>query len=404
MRRSTTMRILLICLAVGFTLTSCGGGDGGGGSSGTNLTSFTSADQAASSSALVGGVFQLSSTLGQAVDLASGSVPTGYAPRKSKTAGTDKIKNVDPRLKDAVDKMMNQLQIPAVKSALVKAQAAKNRPLAPVSDGGPCSGGGSFTVNGTNSSVPGSYDEYTIDISLTACKDSSTLPYTEITGQMHLYHKVMLDGSSETAEMTITNLTAKAYDSGSALTTIVMNGTFKDNDNVTDGSTYADGSFSISDASSNIVLNFSKVNNVWTTSTDASGTTDVDTINGSFSFTITSGAQSQSLNISVTNLQDKLFTDTVTGDKDEWINGTVSIDFTPDEVGCVEGTFAMSTASATPVHTPSISSCPTSGTFTINNATIEFGKPDGTKVTATVNGAQKIFNDCTELDSGGVCS
>lgn len=400
---------LVISLSL-WALASCGGG-GGNSDGGTQLTAT---QKAAASASAAEGAIALSSNVAGSADMASGYIPAGYAPgKRGPRAGTDAIANIDPRLKKVVDKMHVQMQRPAVRNTLSKAAAINKILSAPSTIF--CVSGGSYVVSDTISSS-GTATTHTLTVTYNACKDNF---YNNIiNGSISATHTIDAVATSESATVTITNLTDTTYyDTSYTQETdiLALNGTFTSNStgNLTAGTASALGAFTwtIVDAVyGNVVMAFNfgtgatPITDTWTTSSSAGNTTEIHTANGAYGLSITSpGAQPISLGITLTNLTDKVVSNF--SGIDEWINGSISIVWSPDlsQWGCLNGTYTFTTANSTPIHTPGYG-CPTSGTVQVNNATIEFGKPSGTMVTVTLTGTglSEVFSDCMSM-GGGMC-
>jgi hypothetical protein len=389
-----------------WSIASCGGGGGGGGSA----TPVTTKGAAASSSAAMGSV-QLSATIGQASSMASGAIPAGYAPGKTARRDTSAIANIDPRLKVAVDKMMAKIEKPMIRNAVSKSSLSKlySAPIATVSD--VCVFSGTYQIVVNSVVTVGTTTTNSIDVTYTNCKDTLI---EEIHGTLSAIHSFDTVASSETSTVAM-NLTFKDYDAtGISMNSIsVISGDF--NSSITgtanaSGSNFANGLFSFTTPTVNgttMAFTFTNVTDVWSKATTALGTTEQHTGNGAFALSIkdnAAGTTIMSLTTTLTNLVDKVFTDTNATYQDEWVNGTVNISWVPDlsQYGCSGGNYVFTTAVGTPLHTPApfATSCPTSGTATVNSATIEFGKPAGVQVTVTVGGASETFVDCDSLGSG----
>ena len=116
--------------------------------------------------------------------------------------------------------------------------------------------------------------------------------------------------------------------------------------------------------------------------------------------------QSITLSITLTDLEDKYHTNSITGD-DEWINGSITIGWWPDmsQWGCLNGIYTFTTTALNPIHWAPYDYCPSSGVVQVNNAKIEFGMPSGYYVTVTLqpSGPSEVFADCYSM-GGGMCS
>ncbi len=407
-RRITIVRLLSVLSVTALlagSILSCSGG--GGGNDGGGQVTYTNATQASSSTKAVTGAVTLTSTLDQSSSMASSEVPS-YAPKKrGKAVNTDAIAYLDPRLKNVVDKMVADLKLPVIGSAVQKSRSLKTMNATSISiSPTTCAGGsGTYSVSGSDTSVPGSYDEDTATIQFTNCRQSTSTTYTVVSGTLQLYRKHLLDNSSNIENMTATNFTVKLYLSDTLYSTDVLNGTFNNTNNLTSGRNDANGSFTETGSGGDIAtFSFNNISDVWTsatTTTSGTVTTDEDTLNGSFVFDYSSGGSSIfAMTISLSNLKDKVRTNADLS-TDEWIDGSIGLSWQPDlsQYGCVPGTITIGTGVATPIHTLSGAECPASGTVTVNNATIVFGSP----VTVTVGSDVKTFSSCT-LMGGDSCT
>jgi hypothetical protein len=405
--------LLSLILFMVTTVVSCGGGSSSSpvSTGGVATVTYTNADQAASGGASAKASVDLSNSMSTAAaGLTSSSNPSGYAPGKGPApVDTTSIASLDPRLKSLVDGMLSRMQSAAVKSAVANAnQKAGMAPGTPgtVTISGTCSGGtGTYSVTGNDTSTV-DYKEYTVDISLTSCQDVAGTDYSQLTGTIHVYDKEMTDLSSIVRNASV-NLTAKKYVANALSKTDVLNGTFDKNDSAIlsgrSGMDIANGSFSETDASSGDVgtFYFTNLTNNWSWVSASGVTTRVDTVNGSFGFNATSPGGSITLNIALSNLQNKMRLN-LNGSRDQWVNGSIIITWTPDLslYGCIGGKINFTTPDAAPLHFDTVlSTCPSSGTLQVNNATIVYGTP----ITVTVGTDVKTFNACTDMGNGGMC-
>jgi hypothetical protein len=400
--------VLVLGLAVYFAACSGGGGgggNGGGGGGGTQLVSYSTSTQAASGVKSVQGAMSLTNVVGQAANMAGGAVPSGYAPSRRAKSDTSAIASIDSRLKTAVDKMAADFKNPTIKKTIAKARSLKTISNAPISSTTvSCGYSGTFTVSGADNSTATS-SAYDITVTYTNCQDLSGTTYDVMNGTLHAVTNDMIDGSSRNDNLTATNLTLASYVSGTLSMTDALNGTFtslysintssverwEDDANASFSMTFTDGTkytFSMN--------NISGVD-VYTPGT-ASDTEDM-TINGSFVFDVSSGGTSvASVTLALTSFDDKWqYSNTSPYPEDEWLNGTISLTWTPSAgADCMPGSLTLSTAAGTPMHYDSSSDyCPRSGTVVANNATIEFGTPAYPQVTVTISGGTpQVFSDC----------
>jgi hypothetical protein len=389
--------ILVLGLAVYFGACSGGGGGGGGGIQHVN---YSTADQAAAGAASVSGAMSLTSVVGEAANMAIGAVPEYASSRKAKAADTSAIANIDPRLKNVVDKMVADLKSPTIMKAVAKARSFKTASSldSTITASVSCGVSGYFTVSGADTSTA-TYNELTIDVAYYNCIEGTVTDYTVASGSLHVYGKDMLDNTGSTGNITATTLTLATYVSSTLSETDAINGTF--------GSVYSLGTNSVETYSNSVNASFSVtfandirfslgMNNLSGIEVRTPGTTydtDDDTMNGSIVFDISDATSSLfAVTLAFTGLNDKYQYNT-DGSTDEWLNGTISISWTPDMGGnCMPG--AITLATIVPIHSAA-GACPTSGTITANNATIEFGNPDPPQVTVSVGGDSRVFSDCS---------
>lgn len=417
LKRNGFMKVVsLLLLSVLFIATAVSCGGGGGESGPPPAFNYSDPNQAASASSEAAGSVAFTQTMGGVASAMAGdgAAQGGYsAPNKRKTANTDAIANIDPRLKTLVDKMVSQLQTPAVKNATMKTRT-KVYQSASVDIGGTCDplapNPGTYQVSGTDNTGDASasiYKEATVTITFNACRDSVTL--TEMSGTMQLYWKYMLDGSSATANVSA-NLVNKEYDAGfiNVTGTGTLNGTFNSVNNVTSGTDYANGSFSFTDVNGTGTFFFTGLTNNWSSITDTDGNqVDTVTVNGSFGLTatFTDGMQTYTVGLTITlsGLEDKWRMNISDNSIDHWLNGSISLVWSP--AYCQSGTITFTTADATPMHYASISdTCPDTGTVQVNNATIVF---EPTQITVTAGGTSQTYPDCTAMEmannGSGIC-
>jgi hypothetical protein len=346
------------------------------------------------------------------------SNPEGYAPGKGGTTATDtsSIANIDPKLKTLVDGMLASMKAPVIQNAVSKARASKAKvSMSPGSPGvvtitGLCSGGtGTFTITGTDSSNVGTYVEYTVDIRFDACRDVPDTAgiYSITTGTIHVYDKEMAGNTAITRNATL-NLTAEKYNSSDVhVYTDEVNATFDATDSGSatsrSGRNTSNGSFSETDWSKNETgtFYFTNMTGDWTWD-DVSGVITVaDTANGNFGLNFVNASQTLTLNIGLSNLQNKLRFN-ADASIDQWVNGSVTITWTPDLsfLGCKSGMVTFTTADATPLHfINNLDTCPDSGTLQVNNATIVYNPGN---IVITVGTGTISFSDCS-LMQGGIC-
>ena len=406
--------VLSLTALTAVVVVSCGGGNGGGG------TTLTATQQAAASASAAQGAIAMSSSVAGAADMASGYIPPSYAPgKRDPKTGTAAIANIDPRLKDVVDKMLMQMQRPAIKTALSKAgtfSKALSAPTITSSATVSCYTGNYVVQDAMDSS--GTSTTHTLTVTYNACKDNSSRNI--INGSISATHTKDTVATSESATVTITNLTDTTYTDSTytqASEIFALSGTFTNastGNPSAAGTATARGTFSwtlVDPVNGNMVMAFNfgtgstPITDTWTNAVSGPDTTEIHTANGNYGLTVSAAGQSITLSITLANLEDKYRTNLTNGD-DEWINGSVTISWSPDlsQWGCLNGTYVFTTAALTPMHWAPADYCPSSGTVQVNNAVIEFGKPSGTMVTVSlIGGPSEVFSDC-EAMGGDMCS
>jgi hypothetical protein len=350
----------------------------------------------------------------------SGTTTTTQAAASSSAAkgvaslNTDDIANVDPRLKNVVDKMVGMLQKSGAQSsrsqaAAFKASAFKTLSSAPsisVTDW-PCDVSGTFSASG-DISTSGTSTTWTMAITFHDCKDN--IGFDVLNGTLTAIHTEDTVNGNESAQVTA-NLVDTDYDVSSTITgTYELNGSFECVKSGMTGTSSALGSFTWTDpgTNGNTVYTFtfgtdgSAVTDIWTKTTGTNGMTTTNTGNGAYSLSIATPSESVTLTVMLTGLEYKVLSYTVGGHTDEWLNGAINLAWTPDlsQWGCMAGTYTFTTAPGTPIHTLFGIGCPTSGTLQVNNATIEYGKPSGTQVTVTIGTLSETFASCNAMGSG----
>jgi len=411
MKKHWVLSVLVIgvmLLAVG-SIISCG--------SKSNDSSSTTTSQAASSSSSAKGAVSLSDTVGMSADIAKDTIPATYAPGKTgSSVNTEDIAGIDPRMKDVVDKMVLMLQKTGAKTTASKAALSKSVSSAPsvtvTATGQPCAAGGTFDVTYTLATA-GTETTWNLSMTFTDCRDAS-LDHDLVNGTITAVHTKNSSSSDYEHAHVVANLTDTVFDDPVTMATgtFIMNGTFDSiaTNNHTIGTRSALGSFTwripSAGGETSMVFSFGSgstpVTDVWSKTTDGTGTTVTRTGNGSYNLAITTPSSALALAVSLSSLKHDLLIYSADGSTDEWINGAVTIAWTPDlsQWGCLAGTYTFTTALNTPVHTPFLGVCPTAGTVAVNNATIEYGKPSGVQVTVTVGGLSETFASCGALGKG----
>jgi len=354
----------------------------------------------------------------------SSSNPAGYAPGKGGITATDtsSIANIDPKLKTLVDGMLASMKAPVVQNAVSKARASKAKVSMATGPGNPgvvtisglCSGGtGTFTITGTDSSNVGTYVEYTVDIRFDSCRDVPDTAgiYSITTGTIHVYDEEMAGNTAITRNATL-DLTADKFNSSyMVVKTDVVKATFDATDSGSatsrSGRNTANGSFSEKDWSTNETgtFYFTNMTGDWTWDDVSDVITVANTANGNFGLNFVNASQTLTLNIGLSNLQNKLRFN-ANASIDQWVNGSVTITWTPDLsiFGCRSGRITFTTADATPLHYfDNLDTCPDSGTLQVNNATIVYyGPDDPTHIVVSVGALSVPLIDCTYME-GGIC-
>lgn len=409
MRFVTVLSITALALSV---IVSCGGGGGGGTSNNNNLSTTT---QAANSSSSAMGAVKLSSTVGMSADMASGSVPAGYAPGKRKAMDTSDIAKLDPRLQQVVDKMMSELQKPAISNTMSKSRLkTMSAPLSAATMSTTCALGGSVIITADTVSG-GTTTTNTLQVTFDRCREQNTTTYGELHGSLTGTHTLKstvptYEFADLTINLTDTEYPTSSFTANSEMNVYVMNGVFKNtNNNNTSGNSSALGVFSwtIKDAvNGDTVMSFqfgsgqTPVTDAWSDTNPLGYGTETHTGNGTYVLSVASPGGSLTYNVTLSALGYQLLTTSTY--EEESINGSVNISWTPDlsQWGCANGTYTFTTAA--PIHTPSASltECPTSGILQVNNATIQFNSNESVEV--TVGTLSETFPSCQDI-GGGMC-
>lgn len=389
-------------------------------SSSNASVTYTSSDQAAKSGSSANAAVDLSQSMNDAAaGLGANSNPTAYnAPGVASGADTSSLSAIDPRLKSLADGMIGQMKSTVVVDAVAKARTMRAAHLASAPSAtsltisGYCvDGAGTFTITGSDSSTV-TYKEYTVDIVLNACPDSTGSLRSVSSGTIHVYERELNDNSSVSRRATI-DLTALDYNGATLTKTKKARGDFNADESGSltsrTGTNSANGGYSetvpVSGGEQVGAFSFTNLSGAWTWNLASSVKTVTNTLNGSFGFSVTSPSGSIKLDIALANLQDKVRHNDIgslLGSRDRWINGSITIAWTPDlsVYGCIGGTTAFTTAEATPLHySIPTSKCPATGTLVINNATIIFGNP----IVIKVGDEQTTFSSCAEMDRDGLC-
>jgi len=389
--------------------------------SNTNASvSYTSTDQAAKSGSSANAAVDLSQSMNDAAaGLGTDSNPTAYnAPGVNSSADTASLSAIDPQLKSLADGMIGQMKSTIVADAVAKARAMRSAHLASAPSAtsltihGFCVDGvGTFTITGSDSSTV-TYKEYTVDIVLNACPDSTSAIHSVSSGTIHVYEKELNDNSSVNRHATI-DLTALDYNGAALTKTKKAKGDFNADESGSltsrTGTNSANGSYSetipVTGGEQVGTFYFTNLSGAWTWNLASSVKTVSNTLNGSFGLNVTSPSGSLKLDIALANLQDRVRHNDIgslLGSRDRWINCSITITWTPDlsAYGCIGGTTTFTTAEATPLHySIPASKCPATGTLVINNATIIFGNP----IVVKVGNDQTTFASCAEMDHNGLC-
>jgi hypothetical protein len=349
-----------------------------------------------------------------AMALGLDSRPAGFAPSL-----TGDIGKIDPTLKMMVDRMTSLTQSAVIQKAVRKAGALKALRVNNINEtltAGFCHNAeGTIQISGTNN-----YDDvaatditssYIIDI--TNCRDEALL--TELSG------KITAEQTESTlSDVVSASLTVDLQESLFADETFAvvaqrshLSGTFSDSNQVTSGSMSANGNFSLTTlaqgATPETVVNhtFSGLLATRTATSDATSTTDVETINGEFTTgRFTGGAEVFKMTLLLQNLEESVQTitgpvgDPAVGTKNQLINGTVGMAWAPAVAGCQPGLITITMTA--PRTFPPAATCPSSGAMAINNAIITFGSP--IQVNLTSSAISQTFADCAEMDAlGALC-
>lgn len=392
-------------------------------------SSLSSTQQAAASSSAAMGAVTLSGTVGDATGAATGGIPSGFAPAFDGSGGagnTDKIADIDPRLKDTVDQMMGVLRN-AKATGSTAAAAAPGFKAAPAaglatafsfSASGTCDGGsGTYSIDYNQIASGQTGTTFTLSITLSSCQSVTDAEgkHNIMNGTLVGTHTVDSVASSETASLQV-NLAGTEYMTG-ATGTFAMNGNFESiktgtSATVINGTNTANASFrahnfaqdayftfTIGDGSGNLATGVQDIYSESTITTSHTG-------NGAYTLAISSPNGAITLFVNLIGLNHTVVTNyagliaPVKTSTDESINGLLNIAWNPDlsQWGCRAGNYQFTTI--TPVHTPVLLSCPTSGELTINNADVKFGYPSGVEVTVTVGTLHETFPTCNDMGRG----
>ena len=236
--------------------------------------------------------------------------------------------------------MMTDLKNPMIGAALAKARSLKSVRLAStISASNPCAAGGYYTVSGSDTST-GTYSEHAINVVYYSCQDSATYPYVVLSGSLSAYDKHTFDGLSDTANVTATALSLATHMSSTVSSTVVLTGIFNKSfaisGGVTSGTSGIHGSIqetSILDSTViDVTVGFNNISDVWssvTTTTGGTVTTEEHTLNGSLTFGISSGGNSFTFALSLSQLDDKVRTNADLSE-DQWTNGSISMNWSPN--------------------------------------------------------------------------
>jgi hypothetical protein len=376
---------------------------------------FSTPQQAAGEVAAVLSTKALADTqFAAAMAFGLGSRPAGFAP--SITSGD--IGRIDPTLKMMVDRMARLSQSAAIQKAVRKAAALKAMRATQVNETltvGFCdNAGGRIQITGTNN-----YDELTATditssyiVDFTSCRDE--VLFTELNGRITADETESTASNAVSASLTTVDIRESQFkdETFAAMTQQShLAGTFSDSDQITSGSMSANGQFSLTTlaqgATPETIVNhsFSDLTATRVATSDATSTTDVDTINGSFTVgRFSGGAEVFKMTMTITDLVDSVQTITGpagaadVGTKNQTINGTFGAAWAPESAACLPG--LMTVIMTAPRTFVAGGTCPVSGAMTINGATITFGST----IQVDYFGGSQSYATCEALDAAGaVC-
>jgi hypothetical protein len=266
---------------------------------------------------------------------------------------------------------------------------------------------GRIQISGTNNydevdnpSVTSSYD-----IVFTTCRDDVLA--SELDGRIHIEESESTDNNVVAASLTAQNLAESLFeDETFAVLTerTALTGAFSDSDLLTPGTTSASGAFAVTTAARGgspetiVDHTFDVLTNTRTATSDATSTTDANTVNGTFTLgRFVGGAEVFKMTMAIDNLVDSVQTITAGGNRIQTIDGTIGMAWAPEKAGCIAG--QMTIATTTPRAFAPGGTCPSEGVMTINNAIITFGTP--IQVTMTNSTTSQTFADCAAMDATG---
>jgi len=358
-------------MSFALVLTGCGGGGGGsssGGGGGTAIANNSQGQEAASA----GGQSQaLATGSGDTFGNLSGlglSATGSAAPQIKLSKGMEQHSGLAISSKLAAQFSRSG----AVRTAATAARAAVlSRVAQPVTGSGACTGGGSFSYDGT-------IDDQTGDINVTFSFNGCTEGTSTFNGTY------IMTGSGNGASITLTDFSIYEFDDNGVLVfsmaaniTLSVSGTASQTS--ASFTTSANGTMSVQDYLSGLTYDLTYTNFAETLTFSSNATNNTETMTFTVNGAIDEAWGTDAVHVAYTNYNIQVvFYSTY---DETSITGTVAINFTPDS--CFEGTFVFTTN--TPVRFDYAAGYTVAGQVVINGTvTMDFNN-DGS-ITVTVSG------------------
>ncbi len=384
--------VLAVLVAAAVVLVACGGGGGGASGPAVTAPSTPAQSQQAASSAYSGAnMAGSSSQMFQNFGDIGISSTIGAPVFKMKRAASDPGQAIASRLSA---KFAKSRSVAKATQAARKARSLRTD-IPPMAE--PCYDGGTMTIGG---SVDATGTSFTMTVDFAQCRENGTVmngPMT-VTGtaggtQTSIQLNLTEQLGNNTTKLSILEFSDYTYSLMVAKMEAAM--TLGTSGNVTldnmgnmvsaTASFSGNGTIDVMDYFSLFTYNMTYTNNVASISATA-GTGNVDetdtiSMSGAFSETWTANSVTNSIAMSYSGFT---MTDAmnVDGSADSSINGSFSINFTPDD--CFEGGYSFVTN--TPIHTNS-SGMTTAGKLTINTSTEVIFNSDGTVTVNLIGGS-----------------
>lgn len=391
---------VMLWMMVGALLGGCGGGSGsvsgdnGGGSALTTPAQGKAASAAASQgAAVVANVGQTLANLSAPVASVAG-LPLPAAGLRPTTADTRhaSIHAVERKaLQSKAARLSGRLH--ALQSAAAPRVASALVPLPAETE--VCADGGDYTVSGTTNDADGSFS---LTVVFNMCREEGTqlngtvaAEGNEIAGTFTL-KTGNDDGAADDSDLAVDLFTDATYANLFANYRADLRGSVTANRAGTATSYAMNGRVSYDDFSSRFELQFSN----FTLAQSAQGASGSNTVNGGFVETWTVEGVTRRASFGFTDFTQAW---TQTADYvDLSIDGTISVDLTPDDLceGQGEGTFVYNTT--TPIRIDGTTNTTTAGRFSINRDAVTVFNADGT-VTVTVNGQSATYHSLEAVEA-----